>query len=180
VIHAPDPELRRRFEDVVESVYAPVQRYLRRRTEASEADDVMGDVLLVLWRRFADMPTERTLPWCYAVARRCLANHQRGKQRRTRLLERLAQSPPTPIADSFDPGLAVAMDLLSEHDREVLRLWAWEQLTASEIASVLEITPNAASIRLHRAIGRLKAHLERKKGPTGGQLQGQHATEATG
>jgi len=40
-----------------------------------------------------------------------------------------------------------------------LRLWAWEQLSQREIAVVLDISPNAASIRLHRATRRLKDRL---------------------
>ena len=40
-----------------------------------------------------------------------------------------------------------------------MRLWAWERLTPREIAAVLDITANAASIRLHRAKARLADHL---------------------
>ena len=58
-----------------------------------------------------------------------------------------------------------ALDGLPEPDRELLRLWAWEQLPPREIAVVLGITPNAASIRLHRATQKLKAELERRKDP---------------
>lgn len=38
----------------------------------------------------------------------------------------------------------------------MLRLWAWEQLPPREIAVALGISPNAASIRLHRAKKRLR------------------------
>jgi len=44
---------------------------------------------------------------------------------------------------------------LRSDEQELLRLWAWEDLTPAEIAVVLGITPNAVSIRLHRARGRL-------------------------
>ena len=62
---AQDAERRRRFERLVTEVYAPVQRYLLRRTDPTGADDVLGDVLLVLWRRLDDVPPERPLPWVY-------------------------------------------------------------------------------------------------------------------
>ena len=45
-------------------------------------------------------------------------------------------------------------------DTELLRLWAWGRLSASEIAEVLDVTPNAASIRLHRARERLRELLD--------------------
>lgn len=40
---------------------------------------------------------------------------------------------------------------LDRADAEILRLYAWERLGASQIAAVLEIKPNAVHQRLHRA-----------------------------
>ena len=40
---------------------------------------------------------------------------------------------------------------LGDTDAEVLRLVAWEQLGVVDIATVLEIAPNAVKQRLHRA-----------------------------
>ena len=45
---------------------------------------------------------------------------------------------------------------MRESDREVLRLFAWEQLTTAEIAVVLGVSANAAGVRLHRAKERLR------------------------
>ena len=44
-----------------------------------------------------------------------------------------------------------ALDLLSDSDRDVLLLAAWEGLTTVELASALQVTPAAARVRLHRA-----------------------------
>lgn len=150
------------FEALVSEVYEPLQRYLRRRTDADTAGDVLGDVLLVMWRRCAEIPGDAPLPWCYGVARRCLANAVRGSERHLRLVRRLAAEPPVPLPED-DPELADALAALPARDAELLRLWAWEQLAPREIAVVLGITPNAASIRLHRATGRLKQQLVRRK-----------------
>ena len=51
--------------------------------------------------------------------------------------------------------MQTALESLSEGDREVLRLWAWEQLEPREMAPVLELTVNAATLRLSRARKRL-------------------------
>jgi RNA polymerase sigma-70 factor, ECF subfamily len=67
-----DADRRRRFEELVAGTYEPLQRYLRRRTDPATADDVLGDVLLVLWRRLDDVPVELPLAWAYGVARGCL------------------------------------------------------------------------------------------------------------
>ena len=154
------------FESLVADVYGPLQRYLRRRTDPATADDVLGDVLLVLWRRAADLPPDATLAWCYGVARGCLANSRRGADRHLKLVRRLAAEPP-PAGTESDPDLSEALRVLPERDRELLRLWAWEQLAPREIALVLQITPNAASIRLNRARNKLKAELVRRKDDSG-------------
>ena len=59
------------------------------------------------------------------------------------------------------------MTELSPDDAELLRLWAWEQLTPGEIATVLDITSNAASIRLHRAKEKLRAALRKVEADAG-------------
>lgn len=161
-----NPDARRaRFERVVDDVLAPLQRYLRRRAGDAIADDVLSETLLVVWRRLDDVPAEHSLLWCYAVARRCLANHERSSRRHLRLVARIAgrapaeplAAPPADLAHHGDPELEAALGALAVDDRELLRLWAWERLEPAEIAEVLGITPNAASIRLHRAKRRLRS-----------------------
>ena len=84
-----------------------------------------------------------------------------------------------PAAPSEHPELGDALGSLSVDDQELLRLWAWEQLGPGEIAVVLDITPNAASIRIHRATRRLRERLEaRKIQSTGGHLGQREGTEA--
>jgi RNA polymerase sigma-70 factor (ECF subfamily) len=94
----------------------------------------------------------------------------RGATRQDRLVERLKQEPAGgPDLGTEHEALDDALAQLPENDRELLRLWAWEQLAPREIATVLDITPNAASIRLHRAIGKLKELMApRKTGSPGG------------
>lgn len=167
-----------RFEDLMAEVYGPLQRFLRRRT--AEADDVLADTMLVLWRRLDDVPPDAVLPWSYGVARGCLQNAGRADERRWRLLRKLATEPDPPPPDE-DPELAEALARLPAPDREVLRLWAWEQLPPREMAVVLGITPNAASIRLHRATTKLRTALlgatgKETRGP--GQEPGRQGQEA--
>jgi len=155
-----DHARRARFEALFREVYEPLQAFAHRRADAAAADDVMADALLVLWRRLDDVPEGQALPWSYGVARRCLANHRRGEQRRDALVERLQAEPvAAPPAIEHDDELDSALAQLSADDREIVRLWAWEQLQPREIAVVLDISPNAAAIRVHRAKQRLAALL---------------------
>jgi RNA polymerase sigma-70 factor (ECF subfamily) len=54
-----------------------------------------------------------------------------------------------------------AVTRLGERDAEVLLLATWERLAVADIAAVLEITPNAATQRLHRARQRFAAEYRR-------------------
>ena len=55
-----------------------------------------------------------------------------------------------------------ALASLPPADQELLRLVAWEELGNQQIAAVLEITPNAVAIRLHRARARFADALARE------------------
>lgn len=181
----PDRERAARMERLAAAVYGPLQRYLRRRTDPETAADVLADSLLVLWQRLDDVPPDGELPWAYGVARRCLANAERARRRQLRLVDRLAGQRPAVVpapGDGGDERLDAALARLREDDRELLRLWAWEQLEARELAAVLGITANAAAIRLHRARNRLAALLGHpgdggKSGGRGGQEPDDRAEE---
>ena len=155
-----------RFEALARDLIEPLRRFLVRRAEPETAEDVLADTLLVIWRRLDDVPDE-ALPWAYGVARNCLANALRTGRRQQRVAAKLAAidpprdvSHPDPDPDHGDHAdLAEALATLSETDAELLRLWAWEQLSVAEIAEVLEITANAAGVRLHRARGKLRTAL---------------------
>lgn len=153
---------RARFEKLAPVVIDAVRRYLARRTDPATADDVLSETLLICWRRLDEMPQE-PLPWVYAVARNCLANAERGRRRQFRLLARISRIDPPPVAVDGpappDAELADALAAMRAEDAELLRLWAWEDLTPAGIAVVLGITANAASIRLHRAKEKLRKHL---------------------
>ncbi|MDQ0767067.1 RNA polymerase sigma factor [Streptomyces canus] len=170
-------QLRARFEALVQAAAEPLRRFLLRRTDADTAEDVLAETLLVLWRRIDEVPLasgrlidpDEVLPWCYGVARGCLANAQRAQRRRARLTERLARVPqPVPANSTDHSDLYGALSMLRALDREVVLLWAWEELAPRQIAQVTGLSPNAVSIRLHRAKKRLATQLRRKSNRVGG------------
>lgn len=162
-----------RFEAMVREVMEPVRRYLARRAGGVvSADDVLGDTLMVCWRRFEEIPDE-PLPWIYGVARHCLANAERGVRRQHRLAAKVSvldpppEAVPEPAEDPRAEAVRTAVAELRPVEAELIRLWAWEELAPAEIAVTLGITPNAASIRLHRARQHLRDRL-RKNGVLSG------------
>lgn len=161
---------RDRFEEIAPSLVEPLRRYLARRTDPDTAEDVLAETMLVCWRRIDEV---RDLPvaWAYGVARHCLHNAQRARRRQERVAGRIAAIDPpattVPGPGERDDDLHEALAALRPDDAELLRMWAWEQLTPAEIATALGISANAASIRLHRARGRLRDRL-RKAGAASG------------
>jgi len=157
-------EARERFEALAAEVVEPVRRFLMRRTDPDTADDVLAETLLVCWRRLDQVP-EHALPWVYGVARNCLANIQRGDRRQVRLAARITVvDPPAETVrevDEPDERVHAALAALRPDEADLLRLWAWEQLGPAEIAAVLGVTPNAVSIRLHRARGKFVDELRK-------------------
>ncbi|MFD3377382.1 MULTISPECIES: RNA polymerase sigma factor [unclassified Streptomyces] len=161
---------RARFEGLAHVVTEPLHRYVLRRTAPDMVEDVLSETMLVLWRRIDHVPglgtgslpdRDDVLPWCYGVARGCLANARRADGRRLRLVERLIgvqQESPAVATDHGD--LHAALDALGELDREVVRLWAWEGLAPRQIAEVTGLTSNAVSLRLHRAKKKLANQLQ--------------------
>jgi len=184
-----DTEREKRMRNLVVLVADPVRRYLHRRTDAATADDVLGDTLLVCWRRLDDVPDD-ALPWAIVVARQCLSNARRAERRRTRLIGRIIAIDPPPAAADDNPAastvdgttadarVTTALAGLRRDDAEILRLWAWDELTSPQLAVVLGISANAAAIRLHRAKARLKQELLKSDNPTGHVSHDEGSTDA--
>ena len=71
----------------------------------------------------------------------------------------LAEPVAAPSAESIalaDIELGEVFAKLSAKEREVISLWSLDGLTNSELANVLEMSENAAAIRLTRAKQKLK------------------------
>jgi RNA polymerase sigma factor (sigma-70 family) len=151
-----------RFRLLFARHYPAIFGYAARRVGRDEAADAAAEVFTVAWRRLDRVPAEPgTLPWLYGVARKVVANQERSANRRGRLQGRLAG--PVPVSDQPDPqrmDVTAALGRLGASDREILRLAAWEDLDPAAIGHALGCSPNAASVRLHRARRRLGAELE--------------------
>ena len=164
VIPTPQQDRRARFRAVYDDNYHRVLGYLLRRTASREdAEDLLGETFLAVWRRLEEVPPGDARPWLYGVARNALANHRRGERRRGRLAGRLAATASAPHQAHAEGDVAwvtAAFARLREEDRELLALAAWEELDPGEIATVLACSRNAARIRLHRARRRLTREVQ--------------------
>jgi len=132
---------------------------LARRVPFSEVEDLASDLFEVAWSKKDKIPEGFELPWLYKTARYIVSNFHRKQSGRTSILARLAEPVAAPSAESIalaDIELSDALAGLSAPDREIISLWALEGLTNVEIAKAIEVSENAAAIKLTRAKQKLK------------------------
>lgn len=151
------------YERHAESVF----RYLARRAGRQAAEDLLGEVFVAaVSARMRVVPhvSGSALPWLYGIAGNVLRAHLRSSR------------PTTPQLDGFvtdwdavdarldahaqRTDLLVALTRLTDAERELLLLVAWEGLTPAEAGAALGLTATAARSRLHRARTRAQATLD--------------------
>lgn len=155
------PEHRERLETLFREHAAAVRAYALRRIDPATAEETVSEVFVIAWRRLDDVPGD-ALPWLLACSRRVLANQRRASRRRIALAERLSGAGRPTDDHHFDLGmrisdrsLAQALSELSEDDRELLLLIAWDDLTPEQTAQAVGCSKRTLAVRLHRARRRL-------------------------
>jgi RNA polymerase sigma-70 factor (ECF subfamily) len=156
------------FEQLYADNWRQVLAYAVRRVSDRDATDVVAEVFTIAWRRHGDVPEgpEATL-WLYGVARRVVANQQRGELSRTRLgealrvaVEQASRDPAQEVLEhEHAAAVLAAVRDLPERQRELLTLTAWDGLTPAQAAKVMRLSPAAARVLLHRARKRLSVAL---------------------
>jgi RNA polymerase sigma-70 factor (ECF subfamily) len=164
-----DKERKSRFEAIWAEHSHKVRAYCIRRVPSHEADDVCAEIFLVVWRRIDEMPPPpKTLLYIYGIAGKVVANHSRSFRRKSRLDEKLRNLGVAPPADpaflvvqgSDDAAVATAVRGLERKDREIVMLYAWEDLPRDDIAQIMGLSRAAVDQRIHRSYQRLARVLE--------------------
>lgn len=153
----------------------PVTMYaVRRCRDPHDVGDLVSDTFLVALQaagRYVPQ-TDTALPWLFGISRRVLAKHRRKRASANRLAVKAGNVEPLVSEDEVD-AIASAIDAarqrsaleqalreLSDGEREVFLLVAYDGLTPTEAAVVVGVSANAARLRLSRARRRLRDELE--------------------
>ncbi|WP_158852164.1 RNA polymerase sigma factor [Saccharothrix deserti] len=147
--------------------HAPhIQRYLARRLGPQVADDLVAETFLTAFdkRQRYDQARPDARPWLYGIATNLVGQHRRQEARRyqARSSDNAGQADAAEqdhadrvaaevTARAMRSMLAGALGGLSDEDRDVLLLVAWEQLSYEEVAAALAIPVGTVRSRLHRA-----------------------------
>lgn len=155
------------FDELLRRIQQPLHGYLARLLgNASEADDVMQDVMLILYRKLRWLNDPSLFrPWMFRIASR-------------EALRRLRR---TPVVDDSDDALAeltsdtdlenaflrseraeqlsLQLDTLPAMCRAVILLHYFEQLSLREVAEVLDLKVGTVKSRLNYGLSALRKGL---------------------
>lgn len=169
--------LRRRepaaFDEMYRRYHARIHRFLVRLAGQRElADDLVQDTWLAAARNAASLAEDTDLgAWLFTIARNRHKSHRRWALVDWFRREGAAHAPrdpvPTPEAHASANATAAALEEalteLSPTYREVLLLSVIEGLDSGQVATVLDIKPEAVRQRLSRARAELSSRLDKEK-----------------
>ena len=140
-----------------------LSKYLVRRVPVNMVEDLASDIIEVAWRKANQAPKGKELAWLYKIAGYVVANYRTKTNNRNRILALLIEPQSAPSAEAValgDQDLGIAWTKLKPSEQQLISLSSFEELSVSEIAIAMSISPNAVSIRLHRAKTKLQELLE--------------------
>ena len=134
------------------------------------AHDLTAETFAQAWltrARFRDEAGGSAAPWLYGIARNVVLMSVRRRRIERAGLERLGMlDDPAALSgaehqpeDSWLGELETALDELPPTQREAVRLRFDADLAYDQMAVALETSPQAARVRVHRAITALRARL---------------------
>ena len=153
-----------RIASVVRREAPALLAYFERRSTPHDAADLLGETLLVAWRRVSAVPADEqeARMWLFGVARRVLMTSRRSGVRRQALTDRLREEALTrpSVAEPQDDHLREALASLDPLDAEIIRLLHWDGFGLNEIAQHLGKPAGTIRSRYSRARAALRAALE--------------------
>ena len=157
-----------RFFELFDRHFQPLHRFLLARGMGDGAADLAAETFVVAFRRRASFEPRRAdaRPWLFGIALNLARNEARSERRRLQALPRLVEPAHASEADVVERldrqamPLRAALNSLSDDERDVLLLYAGEDLSYEEIAEALQIAVGTVRSRLHRARMKVRARLE--------------------
>lgn len=140
----------------------------RRTASWSVAEDAVQATFATLWRRAVahrvdELRLDSARPVLLAMARAECSNLNRGHDRRRQLIDRIAAARQEPAdttanwvaAEATMRAIRQALSVLPRHQRDVVELVAFAELSMAEAAAALGVSPGTVKSRLARARSRL-------------------------
>jgi RNA polymerase sigma-70 factor, ECF subfamily len=136
--------------------------------DPGDAEDVAQETFIHALQALDRFDTARPLrPWLMSITRNLASNRRRAIGRYVAALQRAVRLAPealTPGADHSDEAreLWQTVRRLERNDQEIIYLRYFLDMSEAETAQALGIAPGTVKSRLHRALGRLRALIEKE------------------
>lgn len=150
------------FESCLAQIKSTVERYVWYRLDgSSDAEDVLQDIYTIAYLRFDQLKDKNAFKaWILAIAKNQCTDYFRKRCKVQKIpLEEIPEGKlcygrqgilvSSPVEDTIA--------LLTERDREILRMVFWQELPQTEIAQKLSIPVGTVKSRLHTAKQHFKA-----------------------
>jgi RNA polymerase sigma-70 factor (ECF subfamily) len=145
--------------DVIKRVYAYVAYRIG---DGPDAEDVTSATFERALRYSGSFDARRgdAVAWLIGIARRCIADAALARLPTTDELPELEA--PERLEETAAARIDIGRELarLDERDRDLLALRYGADLTARQIAELLELRTNSVEVALHRALRMLRAQIE--------------------
>lgn len=159
---------REAFEELYRRYTRPVLALaLRRLGDRGRAEDAVQDAFAAVWRsaRSYDPSRGAGAAWLYTVARNAIVD---GARRRPEPAAEVVEDEPAAGAGPEERAEAAwlawrvhrAIEELPEHEREVIELAYWSELSQSEVAERLHVPLGTVKTRTRTGLARLASLLE--------------------
>lgn len=157
------------FEELVRTYDTEVRRFVLSKVNSEAVDDVMQEIWIAAWSALPRYDRRgRFRTWLYAVALNKCYDHYRSSKNEKRLVSLdhadSAESPMSIEADLLlTDSVRQMVDRLTQHQREVVELYYFAQLTLPEIASALNRNLNTVKYQFYRAHAELLESAQQEK-----------------
>ena len=156
------------LELLLGSVQVSLRRYLSGVVGREDAEDVLQDVLVLIYRKLAWLEDpELFRPWAFRIASRSAFRwlKQRKRLPEDAASEAVFENVPAPLERPSGELLRelLAIDGISPASRAVLVLHFVEELALSDVAAILEVPLGTVKSRLAYGLAALRRHLGGKR-----------------
>lgn len=166
------------FNTLFDELSADIFRFARYRlTSDSEADDVVAETFLYLWKGRVERPDNdvSVRAWAFGIASNLVKRRWRSGARADRALtrlsafteiERISADEASDLVSSIESrarvrNVRIALDRLPPAMTDILVMRAWDEMEYGEIAYVLDCPIGTVRSRLARARDRLKTEISK-------------------
>lgn len=142
---------------------------IRRCSTPEDAADHLAETYRIAWEKRDRVPdAQDARPWLFGVARNVMRVDARRRERYAATSNELAAALRTVDRTNAVSHTTAAAFLseLSEVDREIITMLAWDELAPREVAIVLGLSANVVRVRAHRARQQLRTRIAASQTPS--------------